>query len=191
MAIRPLPDPDLLRKLIEYRPDTGELIWRARTPDMFAEGYRGREHVCAVWNTKNAGKPALNVPRARGHRSGTVLGQVHLAHRIAWAIHHGVSVFGLIDHRDGDGSNNRIRNLRLACSEINAQNVHQRTDCTSGITGVNWHIPRFGAPRWIARIQCGKRRIFLGSFDRLEDAITARRAAEERYGFGPVHGRRR
>lgn len=190
MAIRPLPDPILLRKLIEYRPDTGELIWLPRPPEIFAEGRRGAEHTCAVWNTKNAGKRALGHVHSKRHFAGTLLGQVFLAHRVAWAVHYGVSEFGLIDHRDGNGFNNRIKNLRLASWEMNMQNAQQRRDCSSGVTGVHWHVnKRWGNPHWVARIQCGKRRIFLGSFETLDEAVAVRRLAEERYGFGPVHGR--
>ncbi len=35
------------------------------------------------------------------------------------------------------------------------------------------------------------RRLFLGSFESMQDAIDARRAAEARYDFGPAHGKPR
>lgn len=190
MAIRQLPDPDLLRKLIRYEPDTGRMFWLPRTPDLFPEGRRGAEANCRGWNTKNAGNLALNNPHGTRHLSGHILGEVFLAYRVAWAIHHGVSEFGLIDHIDGNGRNNRIANLRLANRQINSQNAFQRKDCSSGSTGVHWHVnKRWGKPCWAARIQVGNRRVFLGSFDNIEDAIAARKAAEKKYGFGPVHGR--
>lgn len=191
MAIRQLPDPALLRKLVRYEPDTGKLFWLPRTPEMFAEGRRGRDHVCKGWNTKNAGNEAFAHPHSNGkHLSGGILGQVHLAHRIAWAVHFGVSDFGIIDHRDGDGCNNRITNLRVASRHMNAQNALRRHDCSSGVTGVHRHVDkRWSKPNWTARIQVGSRRIFLGSFQNMEDAIKARRAAEVKYGFGPVHGK--
>lgn len=193
MAIRPLPDTETLRKLVSYEPETGTLTWKARTPDVFREtaGRYSRAVACKTWNTKNAGKPAFNSPHGKFHLAGAIFGEHHLAHRIAWAIHYGLRDFGMIDHINGNGLDNRITNLRLASREINAQNTSRRHDCTSGVTGVHRHIDkRWGTPNWTARIQCGKRRIFLGSFDCLEDAIRARRAAEVRYGFGPAHGKR-
>lgn len=192
MAIRPLPDPALLRKLLRYEPDTGKLFWLPRPVEMFNEGQWGREHVARVWNTKNAGNEAFNRPHGseKLHLSGTFMGSMILAHRVAWAIHYGVSEFGIVDHLNGNGHDNRITNLRLANREMNSQNCRQRHDCTSGVTGVHWHVSkRWGRPMWVARIQVGKRRIRLGSFDRLEDAAKARREAEIKFGFGPVHGK--
>lgn len=191
MAIRSLPDTALLRKLVSYEPDTGAFIWLPRTPDMFREtnGRYSRAVACRTWNTKNAGKPAFCNPHGKNHLSGAIFGEIYLAHRIAWALHHGERMFGIIDHIDGDGTNNRISNLRMANRQMNAQNARRRHDCTSGVTGVHWHInKRWGKPCWTARIQVGRKRIFLGSFESLDEAIVVRREAEKRYGFGPVHG---
>lgn len=194
MAIRPLPEPELLRKLIDYDPETGFLFWKPRTPDMFRDtgGRYGPETACKIWNTKNAGKRAFNRPHGKRHYSGSLLGELHLAHRVAWAVHYGERIFGFIDHINGNGRDNQICNLRLANAAINTQNAMQRKDCASGVTGVNWHInKRWGTPCWVARIQVGNRRIFLGSFTNLEDALAARRRAEKKYGFGPAHGKRK
>lgn len=193
MAYRPLPSADLLRKIISYEPDTGILIWKAREPGLFNQtgGRYGPKTACRTWNTKNAGKAAFKNPHGAHHFSGTLFGSVVLAHRVAWAIHYGVSDFGIIDHINGDGRDNRIGNLRLASHAINTQNAHRRSDCTTGVTGVNWHVPRWGLPTWVARIQCGNRRIFLGSFESFQEAVAARRAAETKYGFGVVHGKAR
>lgn len=190
MAIRQLPDPALLRKLLRYEPLSGNLYWLPRTPEMFCDTDRGTDWACRVWNSKNAGKRALASAHGERHLAGGIFGERHLAHRVVWAIHYGVAEFGMIDHIDGDGTNNRIGNLRLCNSQINTQTAKQRADCSSGVTGVHWHVnKRWGTPRWVARIQCGKRRIRLGAFDNLEDAKKARRDAEIKYGFGPVHGK--
>ncbi|MDD3797820.1 MAG: HNH endonuclease signature motif containing protein [Novosphingobium sp.] len=192
MKFRTLPDPSLLRKLVRYEPDTGKLYWLPRSPDMFnvTEGRYSRQTACKVWNTKNAGNEAFRNPHRERHFSGSVLGEVHLAHRVAWAIHHGTSEFGLIDHKNGNGLDNRITNLRLANSQLNAQNARRRKDCSSGVTGVHWHIDkRWGRPCWAVRIQVGGRRLFLGTFADLNEAIACRRAAEIKYGFGVAHGK--
>ena len=191
MAVRQLPDPILLRKLIDYDPISGAMVWKPRSPDVFnvtASRY-STAVACKTWNTKNAGKPAFVRLHGLRHLSGTLFGELQLAHRIAWALHYGVRNFGILDHMNGDGRDNRIRNLRLASVEINTQNAFQRDDCSSGVTGVHWHVGKYGQPSWVARIQCGKKRVFLGQFLVFEDAAQARREAEIRLGFGPVHGK--
>ena len=50
----------------------------------------------------------------------------------------------------------------------------------SGVTGVSWH-KRDNI--WEARITLNKKQIYLGRFENFEDAIKARKEAEEKY-FG-------
>lgn len=187
---RQTPDPQLLRSVLDYDPSTGLFLWKVRSASLFPYEQSVARWRCAIWNKKNAGKPALCTPHGhhRTHLSGAIFGQSWLAHRIAWAIHHGISEFGLIDHRDGDGLNNRISNLRLATRSQNAQNARQRSDNKSGTSGVNWIERRGHAGAWVARIQVGNRRLFLGHFCSFEEASAARLEALKKYDFGPVHG---
>lgn len=55
----------------------------------------------------------------------------------------------------------------------------------SGHTGVHWHKRK---KKWVAQIGDGTRQIFLGYFEDINDAITARQEANERYGFTQRHG---
>lgn len=59
-----------------------------------------------------------------------------------------------------------------------------KTSCTnsSGYKGVRWHK---AAQKWNARITFKGKEIYLGLFDRLDDAIEARKKAEEKY-FNPI-----
>lgn len=55
-------------------------------------------------------------------RLGVVVGgkrMLFLAHRVAWAFHHGVWPIGLIDHKDWNRSNNKIKNLRVVDKSTN------------------------------------------------------------------------
>lgn len=51
-------------------------------------------------------------------------GVQYRAHRIAWAITHGDTSLD-IDHIDGDTTNNRISNLRIATEAENSQNMRK------------------------------------------------------------------
>ena len=51
---------------------------------------------------------------------------------------------------------------------------------SSGVTGVGY---RKSYETWRARITVNKKNIYLGDFDKFEDAVKARKQAEEKY-FG-------
>jgi hypothetical protein len=76
-----------------------------------------------------------------------------------------------IDHLDGNGLNNRRKNLRKATT---AQNKHNRKDQD----GVFWDTYR---NKWVAAIKYNGKRKFLGRFTRKEDALLARKKAATLY----------
>lgn len=86
----------------------------------------------------------------------------------------------IVDHINGDKSDNRKANLRSCTEKENARNRLPRDGSASGIVGV-YRFKRTG--KWYARIAVDGKRIFLGQFDNLEDAKRARTIAELRY-FG-------
>lgn len=75
-----------------------------------------------------------------------------------------------VDHRSGDGLDNRRQNLRLATKAQNCQNQTLRTDNSSGVRGVNWHEQ---CGKWHATIQADGKRHSLGLFEILADAKSA------------------
>ena len=82
------------------------------------------------------------------------------------------------DHKDRNPLNNRKYNLRKSGECGNAQNHSLRKDNSTGVSGVNFD-KRSGY--YIARIQANNKRIKLGQFHSLEDAIIARLKAEIKY----------
>lgn len=63
-------------------------------------------------------------------------GKVYLAHRIVFALNTGrINDNLLVDHVDGDRSNNRIDNLREVTYAVNMRN-RKKVDNKSGVTGV-------------------------------------------------------
>ena len=75
------------------------------------DGYR-----CVKWKSKNYGE-----------------------HRLIWEYFHGVPPTNLIDHIDGNPSNNLISNLREATNAENQANRKKNKNNTSGYKGVHWN----------------------------------------------------
>ena len=64
--------------------------------------------------------------------------RVYLLHRVVWEILNGKPHDDLVvDHKDGDPSNNRVGNLRLVSREVNCRNSRQPVTNKTGVTGVN------------------------------------------------------
>lgn len=85
-----------------------------------------------------------------------------------------------IDHINHDTTDNRKENLRVVSRSQNNANIGLRKHNTSGCTGVAWHSTR---KQWISRISYNNKCIFLGWFNDYEEAVKARKEAEEKY-FG-------
>lgn len=92
-----------------------------------------------------------------------------LAHRLAWALHFGRWPDQAIDHINGDRTDNRIANLRLATVAENTRNGKRRSTNTSGYKGVS--LTENG--QWRATIVAGGRQSYLGRFSTAEDAHAA------------------
>lgn len=85
-----------------------------------------------------------------------------------------------IDHINHNKQDNRKSNLRVVTASQNNMNATKRIDNTSGVTGVSWHK---GLGLWRARINVNSKEISLGCFNKFDDAVKARKDAEEKY-FG-------
>jgi hypothetical protein len=66
-----------------------------------------------------------------------------------------------VDHRDGDGLNNRRTNLRIATSSQNKHNQRLNTRNSSGFKGVSWFTR---LRKWQARIAVNGKAVYLGSY---------------------------
>lgn len=175
-----LPIP-FLRECLDYNPETGILTWKERPESHFLHSSRAD----GGFNKKFAGKVAGNV-MGRGYIWITLCGQSHFAHRLAWAIHYGKYPDGIIDHDNGDRTDNRIINLVESTNEKNSRNQKMRRTNTSGHMGV---CLRKDTGKYRSFIQEGGKRIWIGNYDTFEEAVAARVAAEKKYGYHENHGR--
>ncbi len=185
---RKLPSPRVLRRLLSYDPETGELRWKKRPVWLFKKpsGAKTRRWRASYWNNRYATHRAFTSKDRHGYHQGNLFNTVYRAHRLIWVLHHGTWPEADIDHINGDRSDNRIENLRSVSRMENLQNVRLRPNNTSGIVGVSW-MPKLS--KWQAYINVNRKRLPLGQFKNKSDAIAARKAAEKKYGFHPNHGR--
>lgn len=154
-----LPSQDRLRQMFDLNEETGRLIWRAR-PD------RSKQHN-ARWAGKMAGERhplGYFVIRTGGVR--------FLAHRLVWKWLHGDEPENL-DHRNGDGFDNRPSNLRSCTHQENMRNTAgwAKKTLPKGV-----HL-RAESGRFRAIICINRRNINLGTFDTSSEAAAAYRAA--------------
>ena len=174
------PNEKILNEVFRYDCASGVLYWRERGPEWFKnEAYARR------WNARCAGKPALNSANSTGHKGGYFCDVQFSAHRVIWKMHYGTEPKE-IDHINGDPSDNRIVNLRAVSHGVNLRNQKRRSTNTSGHMGVR--RSRNGQ-RWQARIKAAGVERYLGTFEKFEDAIAARKQAERKHGFHENHGR--
>jgi len=99
----------------------------------------------------------------------------YLYHRIVWLLVNGELPPNEIDHVNGDRSDNRISNLRLATPHQNRQNK-QSVRTRTGKRGVTIDM-RTG--RFIARIGFFGKTLHIGVFDTIDEAATAARTARD------------
>jgi len=139
-----------LQSILNYNPDTGIFTWKKPRPKI------------------NVGDVAgyLN-KKSKYYYIGLDL-KDYKAHRLAWLYVYG-KLPKVIDHIDGNPSNNSINNLRSCTIQQNMCNQKLRTDNKSGVKGVMFH--KFG--KWRVRITTNKIVKHIGYFDDFFEACCA------------------
>lgn len=143
-----LPSLERVNELFAYNPEDGLLRWRVD------------RHGSNGARTAKAGRIA------GGKREGYVIVRVddaqYRAHRVIFLMMTGRELAAgvEIDHINGDRSDNRWCNLRVASNSQNKVNKGVRRDCASGIKGV-----RIRGNRFQAVVKDGNRQRSLGTFD--------------------------
>ncbi len=170
-----------LQQLLSYNPTTGVLEWKPRPRAMF-----GRDQDHKAWNTKFAGKLAFTSTNPDGYRRGRIHNTDFKAHRVAYALHHGIWPVGHIDHINGNRADNRAINLRDVNRFENQKNMKRSVRNRSGHVGVSWDKK---SEKWYAYIRVNGKTTYLGLFTNVEDAAAARTAANQEHKYHQNHGR--
>jgi len=177
---------EILKELIHYDPDTGIFTWKERDVKWFKS-----QKSCDIWNKRFPGKVAGNIHGNNKKYNKvywriSVLDKRYQSHRLAVLYMTGKFPGNEIDHIDGDSLNNRWINLREVTHLENGKNVKLNVNNKTGCAGTYFHT-RIG--KWKAQISHNTKRFHLGYFDKLEDAIAARKQAEKQYGYHENHGK--
>jgi hypothetical protein len=158
---------DMVRRLLDYDPDTGVLTWKVRRAGNALSGSRAGS--TKHWN---------------GYRVVTFVGYQRQEHALAWLHYYGKWPDKHLDHINGDRADNRIANLRECSPAENAQNRLADRDNKSGYQGV--YRPR-GQNTWRAQIKKDGVRHYLGDYPTPQEASAAYKAAKRLlHTFSPV-----
>ena len=147
-------------KLLDYNPETGHLFWKDRHGEKMKGGRTGR------WTSQFTGKKAGHLASS-GYVMVGIRQKLLCAHRVIWEMVHGPIPSGMkIDHINGNCSDNRICNLRLASHGQNRSN--SRHSARSGLKGV--YIERH---KYRAQIRVNKKCISIGTYSTKGEAAVA------------------
>lgn len=149
--------PALVREFLAYDGETGLFMWKSRAREHFTT-----QRAYSVWNARYAGGAAMAVLHSRGYLAGNIFKVSILAHRAAWAHYFGEWPKNIIDHINGDKTDNRIANLRDVTYSLNNRNVRPKLGKESKYVGVFPANSKNGA--WVASICVDAKKIHLGTF---------------------------
>lgn len=148
---------------LSYEPQTGVFRWKQRP------GHEGRG--------KGKVGDVAGCPDDLGYLQLCVAWKRYAGHRLAFLFMTGEMPTGMVDHINGDPSDNRWSNLRLATPEQNA--INRRTVSATGFKGVTRH----SGGKYQASIKVKGRGIYLGLYATAKEASEAyQTAAKEHFG---------
>lgn len=157
-----MPTQEELRRIFDYNPDSGALVFKTKRGKM------------------NSGKQAGSIV-GNGYMIVGLGGRNYqLVHRVIWSLVYGeIPPDMVIDHLNGDRADNRISNLRVVSRADNLRNQKLRKDNKSGFPGIHFIKNK---NKWVVKVN-------VGTYSSLEEAVARRKEVDALLGFHPNHGR--
>lgn len=136
--------------------DNNGIVRRAK------DGYHGRykkDDIVKPYKLCSHGYEGVHIPRTRTtvpfHHLLLVLQEIDIPENT------------VIDHINGNTTDNRIENIRITSQSYNARNARKKKNNTSGVTGIN--ITKSGL--YIVRKQLYGKRVYLGCRHSMQEAV--------------------
>lgn len=177
---------EIVKELLIYDLETGIFTWRFRPAKWFK---RNKDFL--IWNKRFSGEIAGNInthfKTGKSYRRILIFGKSYSQHRLAFLYVTGKlpDANKEIDHKDGDGTNNRWSNLRETDKQGNSRNRRLQSNNTSGQCGVSLDKR---SNKFVAFIHDSNgKKISLGAFKTLYEAVIVRKSAEIEYTYSENH----
>lgn len=160
-----------IKKHIHYEPDTGKFT---------RIGHYTR------WGFKKVNRPLEKISK-EGYLIISIENKRYKAHRLAM-IYMGFDLTKNceVDHIDGNRSNNKFSNLRIVNRQENMKNKSIGKNNTTGVLGVSVY-----GDKYRVRISLNGKRISLGLYNTIEEALSVRLKYEKEFGYCENHGRKK
>lgn len=152
--VKALPTIERILSLFDFDVDAGILTWKTSSDKVHPY----------------AGKSAGSIKSTDGYLSIMIDRKRYPAHRLIWKLANGRDPDGVVDHINGNRTDNRPINLRDVTLSQNNHNSSPHSRNTSGERGVYFY-KRTG--RWKAQICKSGKSHHLGYFDTREEAVAA------------------
>lgn len=150
---------DALKSALSYDPESGVFRWAVSGPGR-------RSGAVGSWDK-------------HGYLTVRLGGKSYKCHRLAWLWMTGSWPAGDIDHINGVRSDNRWANLRDVDRGRNLQNNMRNTSGRPTKTGYMGVYPSKGG-KFEAALSINNKKVCVGRFSTIEEAVAAHRAAKAR-----------
>lgn len=153
-----VPDLNFLNHLFTYDSESGELTRNITTSSNAKKG------------------DIIKCLCKKGYKRVRIENKYYYAHRLIWKMYYKENPPKYLDHINQDKSDNRIKNIRISDASKNGFNRKIQSNNTTGICGVTR-----SRDKWLSSIRIKNRKVYLGIYKEKNDAIKARKNAENYY----------
>jgi len=169
----------ILNQLIQFNHETGISTWKHRSIIHF-KNKQSQKRWNAMFSGKTIGTKWKNPKSGKKYILLSLFGKKYRLHRVLWFMTYGEWPKD-IDHINGDGTDNRILNLRNVTHKDNTRNQKLNKNNKTGIAGVSWCCK---SNKWRVTISS----MGMGYYHCFLDAVSLRKSLELKLNYHSNHG---